>query len=152
MKEIILTQGKVALVDDEDFERLNKHKWYCRNGYAVRMTKFSLGKRQAILMHREIISPPQGLVVDHINGDGLDNRKKNLRACTHAENIRNQKLNRLNTTGYKGVCVNSKKWIARIKINGKLLYLGRYNTPEEAAQVYDEAARKYFGKFAKVNF
>jgi len=103
-------------------------------------------------MHREIMSPPQELVVDHINGDGLDNRKENLRVCTHAENIRNQKLNRLNTTGYKGVCVNREKWISRIKVNGKLLYLGRYNTPEEAAQVYDEAARKYFGKFASLNF
>lgn len=157
IKEIHLTQGKVALVDDSDFEWLNKWKWrYLKErsgaGYAVRWD----GKhtnRKAILMHNEIMRIPLGLEVDHIDHNGLNNQRANLRFCTHSQNMMNRLRHNDNMSGYKGVSLERghKKWRALISINGKQTRLGIFDTPEAAARAYDEAARKYHDEFANIN-
>ena len=159
MKEILLTQGKVALVDDSDYDSLNRHKWYAsKTGYcyyAERDSRMSNSKRRHIEMHRVILNAPDGVVVDHINGDGLDNRRSNLRLCTYAENQRHQRLSHRNTTGYKGVTFKkqriSKPYHANIGLNNKLIHIGCYRTAEEAARAYDLAALKCHGEFAMTN-
>jgi len=154
MKEIQLSQGKVALVDDEDFERLSQWGWHYHIGYAARMSPRPRvkGKSTIIYMHRLIMNTPDGMQVDHINGEGLDNRRENLRNCTNTENQHNQKLSKKSTTGFKGVRKRERRFEAQIRVDGKDLYLGMYATPEEAARAYDNAAVKYFGEFSKVNF
>ena len=105
-------------------------------------------------MHRIILNAPKGTMVDHINGNGLDNRKENLRLCTTRENNANQKKNRNNSSGYKGVAKasNCSKWRAYIRVDGVQRHLGNHNTPEEAARAYDAAAKKHFGEYAHLNF
>jgi len=157
-KEIKLTQGKVVLVDDEDFEYLNQWKWCVRKDhntfYALRRGIKSEGIlwRKTILMHRDIISTPKRKITDHINGNGLDNRKENLRICNHTESNRNRKLQKNNTSGYKGVHkIKFNEYRAKIYINGKVKYLGTYNILEEAAKAYNEAALIHHGEFARLN-
>lgn len=153
MKKIQLTQGKAALVDDEDFEFLSQWSW-CYNGkYAVKMTRLSDGSRATIYMHRLIAPPPKGREVDHIDGDKLNNKRGNLRACTTAENQRNRPAPRHNTSGYKGVYwdVSKSKWRAQIKVGGKNAHIRYSANKEEAALIYNEAALKYHGEFAYQN-
>lgn len=156
-KEIPLTQGKVALVDIEDYDYLNQFKWYaqkCKNNlfYVVRNIKKD-GKQIKLCMHREIMKTPKGMHTDHINGNGLDNRRNNLRICNSSKNQRNSGKHKNNTSGYKGVFWHNrgKKWQASIGLNSKLKHLGLYSTKEEAAIAYNEAAKKYFGGFARLN-
>ncbi len=152
MKEIPLTQGKVAIVDDEDFEWLSQWKWHYHNmGYAVRTT--ARPNQTHILMHREICGLHSSLEFDHINGNGLDNQRSNLRACTHSQNIQNSKVRKDSGSGFKGVFYLSKvhKWEACIRVNGKRKHLGRYLNPEMAACAYDDAAHEFFGEFARTN-
>lgn len=154
MKKIKLTQGKVALVDDEDFEELNKHKWFIYSiGYAARYIRINKTKRKMISMHRIIMGRPAGMEVDHINHNILDNRKKNLRIVTHGQNMYNMKLSKSNTSGYKGVSWSktAKKWSGLIQVNNKSIWLGNFKIKEDAAMAYNEAARKYHGEFAKLN-
>ncbi|MFH0938247.1 MAG: HNH endonuclease [Planctomycetota bacterium] len=158
MKQIKLTQGQVALVDNEDYERLSAHKWYAmkvRSGrfYAVRST----GKnphRKRVLMAREILNAPAGTEVDHVSGDTLDHRRSNLRLATHAENQRNRGKYQNNTSGLKGVSYDStrRKWRAQIKVNGKVIYLGHFADTTDAARTYDGAALQLHGAFARMNF
>lgn len=151
MKRIPLTQGKFALVDDEDFAELSKVKWCFSKGYAVRSVR--LEKRGTILMHREILSAKKGQECDHINMNGLDNRRANLRVCTRAENARNRPKDRDNTTGFKGVALEKRtgKYVAQIHILGKHYHFGTFKSAKEAALAYNEAAPKYFGEFAQLN-
>lgn len=154
MKEIRLTQGRVTIVDDDTYEYLSQFSWhFMGSGYAARDTSQKDGKK-LVLMHREIMHAPDGVVVDHINHDSLDNRKANLRLCTHAQNIQNMKTPRSNTSGYKGVYLNkaSRKWQAYIRKNGVFYHLGLFSTAEEAAHTYDKKARELFGEFANTNF
>jgi hypothetical protein len=153
MKEIQLTQGKVALVDDEDFERLDKFKWhYNAKGDARRNGPRGKGKREVILMHRIILDAPRGLEVDHINRDTLDNRKCNLRLCNRVENCRNKTKQSNNKSGYKGVSWHTDgKWQVQICISGQRLHLGRYDCKHEAARIYNKAAIEYHGEFACLN-
>ena len=157
MKEIQLTQGKVALVDDDDFEYLNQFKWHVlisRNTfYAIRHLRIKKKFVKSILMHRFIMNTDKGLVVDHLNGNTLDNRKSNLRNCTHGENIRNQKLSIKNTSGYKGVSwsTNKKKWFTQIQCENKKIFIGYFINPIDAAKAFNEAAIKYHGQFANLN-
>jgi hypothetical protein len=152
MKRIKLTQGKYAIVDDDVYERLQKFRWYARQQpdtgkwYAARSEK---GKR--VHMHRLIMNAPRELDVDHIKGDGLDNRMSNLRLVTTAQNRDKYKNN---TTGYKGVSQQRgrRKFRAQIYVYGKAIYLGWYDTPREAALAYDRAVRKYHGVFGCTNF
>jgi len=157
MKTIPLTQGKIVLVDDEDYEYLNQRKWYAskrgNTWYAIRIV--CIPKQRTIRMHRVILNAPNGMQVDHINSNGLDNRKSNLRLCTHAENQRHQQLSCRNSTGFKGVSFDKrnpqKTYYACINLNNKQIYIGCYHTAEEAAQAYDKAALKYHKKFALTN-
>ena len=163
MRTINLTQGKVALVDDEDFEYLNQWKWYaCRSGdslfYALRWV-LSNNKRTRLWMHRLLNNTPADIETDHINGNGLDNRKENLRNSSRSQNVMNTEKRKDNKSGYKGVIINIShhknkmyKYIrAQININQKQVSLGNFKTLEDAAKAYNEAALKYHGEFAKLN-
>lgn len=139
--------GKVALVDDEDFIKVNDFKWYRSGKYPVR----SLGKRPnrtKISLHRFLMNPNKKMMVDHINGNGLDNRKSNLRICTNSQNIMNAKKSEQRSSKYKGVCRNTARpW--RAYIGRKIL--GSFATEKEAAQAYNSAAKKIYGDFARLN-
>jgi len=157
MKEIQLTKGYVALVDDEDFEWLSKFKWYAtlqKSGRvsAVRNLLMPCGNRKKQYMHRDLMNAPLDKFVDHIDGNALNNCRANLRLCTNAENQRNRGKNKNNITGYCGVSKKRNGFRAQITVNRKQLYFGTYATIEEAARVYDIAAIKYHGEFAKTNF
>ena len=160
MKEIQLTQGKVALVDDEDYEYLNQFKWCLRgtglgNFYAIRGFRKSKNNNitGSISMHRQLMKPEKGYVIDHLDGNTLNNQKSNLRICTQSQNCSNQKISILNTSGYKGVLYNkkNKRYYARITVNRRLFSLGGYICIKEAASAYNNAAQKYHGEFAKLN-
>lgn len=153
-KEIPLTQGKVALINTEDYDYLNQFKWCAMyNGYAwyaVRNIPKN-GKQTTIRMHREILKTPQDMDTDHINMNGLDNRRNNLRICTRSQNYMNRGKYKDNISGYKGVYWYNKKWVAQIKVNAKQIYLGRFKDKEQAAEAYNKAAKKYHGEFARLN-
>jgi len=152
MKTIPLTQGKFAIVDDEDFEWLSSYSWsFHHAGYAQR-GDISGGKLRMVFMHRQILGTPKGVDTDHVNGDGLDNRKSNLRKATRSENLYNQGVPAHNTTGFKGVCFNKRcgKFQAEIRVSGKPRRLGLFVTKEEAHAAYCMAAKKLHGKFARL--
>jgi HNH endonuclease/AP2 domain-containing protein len=152
-KEIQLTQGGTVLVDEADYEWLKQWRWQFQHGYAIRVTKF-LGVSKTLFMHREIMNPQKGFEVDHINHNKLDNRRENLRICTRSQNQSNNGLSRINTSGFKGVTFHKKtqKWQSQIGIDGKIVYIGLFDTPEKAAHAYDEVAREKHGVFANLNF
>jgi hypothetical protein len=149
MKIRLLNTDKVAIIDGNSFEKIKSYRWRLSkagNGYAVA----SHGTKQ-ISMHRVILNPSQKIHIDHINGDGLDNRIENLRLCTHGQNMSNRKLHKNNTSGYKGVNWESEKWRATIYRNGKKISLGCFDDILDAAKAYNKAALKYYGEFAKLN-
>lgn len=162
MKEIKLTKGYVALVDDEDFEWISKYKWQCANvGYAVSAT-FRKHRGGSGLMHREILKAPKGIDVDHINHNKLDNRKQNLRLCFRGQNLLNKNKRSDSRLKYKGImyvrpsktmkdAVRKKPYYASIRINGIRLGLGYFATQEDAARAYNAAAAKHHGEFARLN-
>lgn len=161
MKEIRLTQGKVALVDDEDFEYLNQFKWQPDGLGYVRRTLSVIDQRasktKTVSMHASIMLPGEDLEVDHINRNRLDNRRCNLRLTNHSMNCVNQKLKKNNKTGYRGIWERKgkkypvPKWRAVIVVNGKDLHLGDFLDPRNAAQAYNLAAVKYHGNYAQLN-
>lgn len=141
MKQIMLTQGKFTVIDDEDFDRVNQHKWYFDNGRAIKndtMVDYKRGKR--ILLHRFIMGATDGQMVDHIDQDPLNNQKSNLRFTNQSQNQLNRGKNKNNTSGYKGVSFNKrqKKWFAHKSIMGKKIFLGYYKTKEEAHEAYEK--------------
>jgi hypothetical protein len=158
-RRIPLTHGKCAIVDPEDFERFNRHKWYAvKSGntfYAIRCFHRA-GKTIYVRMHREIIGLPGHLVADHINHNGLDNRKANLRPATRAQNNYNRSIIKRedSTSKYKGVAwkKENEKWNAQIHFKGECIFLGYFKDEIQAAKAYDEAAKKYYGQFASLNF
>jgi hypothetical protein len=159
MKHIPLTKGFVALVDDGDFQWVSQYNWhvkadprYPRLFYARRDFHDHFGKTRCQFLHRLIMKAPPGLVVDHINGDGLDNRRENLRLCTVGENARNRRKHRNNTSGFTGVYKQGSRYISRIRVGGKLLHVGSFLCPEDAARARDKAALEHFGEFASLNF
>lgn len=161
MKQIPLTKGQFALVDDEDYQRVIQHKWSASrsiNGnvfYAKTRLKEGRGLQNRIVaMHRIILGVTDpNIHVDHINGIGTDNRRSNLRLCSRSENGANRSATRVSSTGYKGVyCYNAKYgWVARIVHEGSSVYIGTFPTPEDAARAYNEAALRYHGEFARLN-
>jgi hypothetical protein len=155
-REIPLTQGKVALVDDADFEYLNQWTWSAKKHrktfYAVRYPSRRYGKRNFIFMHRLIMNTPDDMETDHVDRDGLNNQRHNLRICTRAQNSHNIGKLSTNTSGYKGVCKDRASWKARLIKNGKYVLNKCFYTAEEAARAYDKAAKEHFGEFAFLNF
>ncbi len=159
MKKIPLTQGKFALVDDEDFEELRGYKWHAaKNKYggfmATRSCICPLVKQiKTIHMHRQIISCPKSKQVDHVNHETLDNRRGNLRECTNQQNAMNRIPYKNNSSRYKGVYKYSeKRWQASIRGNSKKIHLGYFVNELDAAKEYDKAAKELFGEFAFLNF
>ena len=154
MKKIKLDKGQFTLVDDEDFEKLNKYKWHVMSvGYAGRTIGSEKRKnRKMVLMHRVIMETPKGFVTDHINRNKLDNRKKNLRTVSHAQNLWNMGLTKQNKLGCKGVrlFVNGK-YVVSISIKNKQKHLGYFFTIEEAKKAYNDAVLKYRDEFSYMN-
>ena len=156
--EIPLTQGKVALVDAEDYPAVSALVWHFfqraqnNSGYAL-TNVWRNGKRISLSMHRFLLDPPTGCCVDHANGDGLDNRRSNLRICSQAENNRNVLKRRANKN-FKGVrrAHYSDNFVARIKAGGRDIHLGTFPTAEKAALAYDAEARRLHVEFARLNF
>jgi hypothetical protein len=156
MKEIKLTQGKVALVDDEDFNYLNQFKWQVIKPryiyYVVKSGKRINGKNKKEYMHRIIMNTPSHLQVDHIDHNGLNNQKSNLRNCNNSQNNANKIL--MNEEKYRGICWDKSrnKWMSSIRFMGKNIFLGRFSDPIIAAKEYDRVVIKYHGEFAHLNF
>lgn len=150
MKKIPLTQGKFALVDDIDYEYLSQWKWYanrCRNTFYARRNDYKDGKQTTVLMHKVISNRLRFKHrADHINRDGLDNRRRNLRDATVKQNNENTRRRRDNTSGHRGIswCRRKSKWWARIQHNGKRIHLGYFDKLEDAIAARKEAEKKYF--------
>lgn len=158
MKTIPLTQGKVALVDDEDFERLSKYKWQAlrvrqKRGdvwYARRMTSLKDGPRRAVYMHAEVMGFPDA-IVNHKDFDGLNNQKGNLEECSYEQNNRYRRKTVGTWSRYKGVTMNRGRWMAGIKFHDKSITLGYFEDEEDAARAYNVAAAILFGAHAFLN-
>ena len=152
--EIVLTQGKVALVDAADLPLLAEYQWYAnrlggKGWYAV-----GNNGPEKVLMHKVLVEAGDGMEIDHASRDGLDNRRRNLRVCTRAENAANSSKREGGTSGYKGVYWHhgAGKWVAQVSPSGKTIYLGLYEDEEDAARAYDAAALEHYGDFACPNF
>ncbi len=150
MKKISVGNGKFALVDDNDYAYLNKYKWHIVGGYAQTSSR-SNGNRVNIYMHRMILNPPNGFVVDHKNGNPLDNRRANIRICSRSENQCNQKPSR-GVSKYRGVFKKRDKWGANITKEKSTIFLGYFETEIEAARAYDKASIEFHGEFGIRNF
>lgn len=154
-RTIELTMGKVAFVDDEDYDRISGFTWRAfrdRNGtyYAIRSYRRS-GKRFTEYMHRAILRALPGVLVDHRNGDGLDNRRENLRLATRAQNGRNRRIDRDSTTGLKGAYFDrrSARWRASIRVDGVKVHLGCFDSAENAHAAYAVASARLHGEFGR---
>lgn len=158
MIEVPLTQGKVALIDDEDAERVLAYKWTALSTrkpgrWYARRSVWIDEKSTTIYLHRFIANAPREVHIDHRNGDGLDNRKENLRIVTNAQNHQAAKV-KAGKTGFRGVCVSKsgKRFHARLSVSGQKVYRNGFLKAEEAARAYDELAKQYHGEFATLNF
>lgn len=155
--EIELTQGQVALIDQGDLDTVLKFRWYAgHHGQGWRAESSSDYKRREgrhLRMHRLILDAPPGMDVDHVNGNGLDNRRMNLRLASRSQNLANQRKQRDKTSSrYKGVSISRQgTWRARICVRGQKRWLGIFESEEEAALAYNRAASEYFGEFARLN-
>lgn len=157
MQKIFLTQNKFAIVDDEDYERLNQHNWYAmksRNGYRAARMVGGRKNRFVQYLHREIMGLKKGdkKQVDHYDLNELNNQKNNLRIATNQQNSYNTKAR--GRSKYKGVVWRKRirKWIVRITCSGKTKWLGAFVKEIDAAKAYDVAAKELFGDFANCNF
>ena len=148
-----LTQGYEATIDIGLVEDIGKHNWYAvvTGGLVYAVRKGPRPEAKTILMHRQILQPPLGYEVDHINQNGLDNRLCNLRCATSQQNKHNQRAKRNNKSGYKGVFLENRsgKWVARIMVNGKNMHLGYFTDPLEAHFAYCKASKDLHGEFGR---
>jgi AP2 domain/HNH endonuclease len=151
MKSITLHSGRELLVDDQDFDWVSRIKWYDTGKHAQRQWLVN-GVKHSQYLHCMLMSDTDKYV-DHIDGNGLNNQTSNLRTCTHAQNMKNQKMRRTNKSGFKGVSFykQTKRWVAYVRIGKKSKTIGYYDSPEEAAKMYDSEALKYYGEFARTN-
>ena len=156
MKTIPLSQGKIALVDDGDYEGLMKHKWSATNHghtfYAIRHERVD-GKQVSILMHRQILGCNRGQQVDHRDRDGLNNTRANIRPCSASQNHMNTMWGR-GKSGYRGVIWDKRGgvWVVRVKLNGRQKNIGYFDDAASAARAFDVAAVEHYGEFAILNF
>lgn len=154
MAELVLSKGKIAVIDDDDFKRASHHSWHYRLCHGGKEYASARIDGKLVQLHRFLLNETDtSKDIDHINGGTLDNRKCNLRSCTRTENICNAAIYASNTSGYKGVHFNKRdqKYQANIRINKKLKFLGYFKTASEAALAYNNAAVEAFGKFANIN-
>lgn len=157
MKKVELNGGCYVTIDDEDYDIISKHKWYVhwcgrrkKYKYAIANIRLSDGRRTTIKMHRVIMDAPSGYEIDHIDGDGLNNQRLNLRVVNKNQNMMNMAVHRDNQTGYKGVSKSRGvgRYRARIRVYGKEICLGCYKTAIDAHHAYTKAANQYFGEYA----
>lgn len=162
MKEIVLKSGHIAIVDDDDYETVSAHKWHAnvklrsdgtiRDIYAITNIKTDEGKKTTLKIHRLIMRTSKGVDIDHIDGNGLNNQRNNLRECSRSENNCNQHRFR-GVSKLKGVCWSKyhKRWKAQIRFGTVNTHIGYFASELDAARAYDAAALKYFGVFARIN-
>ena len=156
MKQIFLTHDKVALIDDEDYIIASQYHWYAVKGkytwYATTHQKIN-GKMKTLYLHRIIMEAEQDVEVDHIDGNGLNCIRKNMRLCTPLDNNRNRRIQKGNKSGYKGVRWDSRlgKWRSEISVKNKLIHLGVFIQKDDAGLAYNEAAKLHYGDFARLN-
>jgi hypothetical protein len=157
-RRIYLGEGEWTIVDPADYYRFGNFKWGIDGQktrfYAVRNVKNGDKKVKKVRLHREIMQAPVGVLVDHRNRETLDNRRANLRFATQSQNMQNRRKRKNTTSRYIGVCLDKQRgqWEVRIIHRGKRIWIGRFHTEIEAARVHDEAAKKYHGEFARLNF
>lgn len=152
-----LPNGFKTIIDDDDYGMVRMYKWQCRQSKGLKYVgrgQYIDGKVRQFSLHRQITECPKGMVVDHVNGDGLDNRRENLRICTQLGNNGNQRLKSNNSTGYKGVSLHKMtgRFQASITKDGKATYLGLFDSVIDAAMAYDAAANEYFKDYRRTNF
>jgi hypothetical protein len=158
--QIPLTKGHVAIIDAEDAPKVNGLSWYAlvsassEQIYAATRDKRVRGKSAILLMHRLITDAPVGMMVDHENRNGLDNRKGNLRVCTQSQNMANQKRRSIGSSAYKGVSWSKwmNRWKACVQFNYRIVHIGYFSDEIDAAKAYDSKARELFGEYARCNF
>lgn len=153
MKTVPLTQGKVALVDDEDYEAVMRHKWCAHRHVRLgRTTWYVVRGNGLIYMHRELLGAARGQTVDHCDGDALNNQRANIRLCTNQENVASRHVAHASSgvrgAYFDGRCTLSKPWVAAVRVNYRKKYLGMFATKEEAGAVAAAARRRIFGKYA----
>jgi len=152
MRLIALTQGQHAIVDDNDYDRINRFKWKLvkdgKRSYAYREMGVTV-----IGMHQEVLGALLGRLIDHQDGNGLNNTRSNLRYATQSQNQANRTRGKSSKSSsrFKGVSLLPARWIARIKVNGKAIHLGTFTTEDAAARAYDAAAKLHFREFATLN-
>lgn len=157
MKQIKLSNGMICKVDDRDYDGLSQYRWHLLSSrnkkYAYRSTK-NKGVQKNVLMHRQITGARKGEIVDHIDGYGLNNQRKNIRKTSHSINSQNSKGQRGKTSKYKGVSLHRSKGLFRavIKVNGKSKHIGYFKDQVQAAHAYDRVARENFGANGRFNF
>jgi HNH endonuclease len=152
VRYIPLTKGKFAIVDASDYERLSRYKW-CASSTGAQTYAYRHYQGRTISMHRFLMNPPKGMVVDHIDGNGLNNRRSNLRVCTCQQNAYNRRP-KGKSSRYKGVWwdKHNKQWIVVVRRGDLHIHLGRFDDEAEAARAYDRKAFELFGEYAYLNF
>jgi hypothetical protein len=151
----VCATGETIWVDAADLAAVTRYAWRVNDrGYVVRSGASGTTRcgKTTWRLHRWLLGDPPGLEVDHIDLNPLNNRRRNLRVATRAQNAANAPVGRRGTTGFKGVTREDRRFLATVCVAGRQIRLGRHDTPEEAAHAYDAAAREYFGEFARVNF
>lgn len=151
--KVQLSRGGYALVDPEDYHEVSQYRWYSAEVSPGMIYAMATVEGKSVYMHRLIMQPPKGMIVDHINGDRMDNRRSNLRICTWTQNNANTKRPRKNKSGYVGVRrTPSNKWEAAVQVDKKTKHLGTFDTAEDAARARDKAALEAYGKYCYLNF
>ncbi len=154
MKEIQLANGMFVQVDDSDYELVSQYNWWAEKHSDVYYARANINGHR-VYMHRLILKPPDNMETDHRNGNGLDNRRCNIRIASSSENKCNRGKRSDNISGYKGVYFHHRgtsPWRAYIKLHGKINVIGYFPSPEEAARAYDRVAKELHGRFANLNF